>query len=397
MKDRGSVAIEGRSLPGRKRRRRSLIPLLFTAGLVILACLSLGIISAGVFELRGWAGDTFGPPALGLSFPHQLRLSALLLLSQDRLTKPANPLAGQQPFQVELGESPISVAARLQDQGIIPDAQAFTTFLQYSGLDTTIQAGQYSLSPALPPIEIARALQDATPKEVTLSVLEGWRLEEIAETIATTGLEFDGQEFLREVESPRSGYTFLEDLPPGNSLEGLLSPGIYRLPRESTVDEVVSRLLDEFAASLTPELLSGFEQQGLSMYEAITLASIVEREAIIKDEMPLIASVLLNRLAVGMRLEADSTVQYALGFNQNQNTWWTNPLSSQDLQIDSAYNTYRYPGLPPGPIANPGVSALRAVAFPATTPYYYFRAACDDSGKHNFSETYEEHLNNACP
>jgi UPF0755 protein len=113
--------------------------------------------------------------------------------------------------------------------------------------------------------------------------------------------------------------------------------------------------------------------------------------------MPLIASVLLNRQAIGMPLEADSTVQYAQGYNQDQVTWWTNPLSSQDLLIDSVYNTYRYPGLPPGPIANPGVSALRAVAYPATTPYYYFRAACDGSGKHTFAETYQEHLENACP
>jgi UPF0755 protein len=98
-----------------------------------------------------------------------------------------------------------------------------------------------------------------------------------------------------------------------------------------------------------------------------------------------------------MKLDSDPTVQYALGYNPDKKTWWTNPLSLQDLQIDSPYNTYLYMGLPPGPIANPSLTALQAVAFPAQTPYYYFRSACDGSGKHTFAETFEEHLQNECP
>jgi UPF0755 protein len=98
-----------------------------------------------------------------------------------------------------------------------------------------------------------------------------------------------------------------------------------------------------------------------------------------------------------MKLDSDPTVQYAIGFNSEQRTWWTNPLSLQDLKIDSAYNTYLYSGLPPGPISNPGVAAWRAVAFPADSPYLYFRAACDGSGRHNFARTFEEHLANGCP
>lgn len=98
-----------------------------------------------------------------------------------------------------------------------------------------------------------------------------------------------------------------------------------------------------------------------------------------------------------MNLDSDPTVQYALGYNSSQNSWWTNPLSSADLQIDSPYNTYLYAGLPPGPISNPGLSALQAVAFPAETPYLYFRAKCDGSGTHNFAETLEEQIQNACP
>jgi UPF0755 protein len=135
----------------------------------------------------------------------------------------------------------------------------------------------------------------------------------------------------------------------------------------------------------------------LNLYKGVILASIVSREAIVEDEMPLIASVFYNRLNGGEKLETDPTVQYALGYNEAQGTWWTNPLSAADLLFDSPYNTYLYPGLPPGPISNPGLAALRAVAFPAQTPYKYFRAACDGSGRHLFAETFEEHLGNACP
>jgi len=127
------------------------------------------------------------------------------------------------------------------------------------------------------------------------------------------------------------------------------------------------------------------------------LASIVEREAVLDEEMPLIASVFLNRLAAGMKLEADPTVQYALGYTAEQAAWWKNPLSAADLGVDSPYNTYRFPGLPPGAICNPGLGALQAVAFPAQTAYYYFRADCENLGAHNFAKTYEEHLGNACP
>ena len=120
----------------------------------------------------------------------------------------------------------------------------------------------------------------------------------------------------------------------------------------------------------------------------------MEREAIQDQEAPQIASVYLNRLKIGMKLDADPTVQYALGFNPVQATWWTNPLSTTD--VASPYNTYFNPGLPPSPISNPSLNSLQAVAFPADTPYYYFRARCDGSGLHAFAATFEEHVANEC-
>jgi UPF0755 protein len=152
-----------------------------------------------------------------------------------------------------------------------------------------------------------------------------------------------------------------------------------------------------FFLQVTNEIKNGFAAQSLDICQAVILASMIEREAIVDEEMPQIASVFYNRLNSGSVLASDPTVQYAIGFNKNQGTWWTNPLTLNDLKVDSPYNTYLYNGLPPGAISNPGLPALRAVAFPAQTPYYYFRAACDGSGRHLFAETFNEHVANECP
>ena len=376
---------------------KSTFYLILLVGLVLLICMATITIRLGLQELTNQTEIHFGPPSPTLGFVQRLRLSASLLLNQDDLTKPSKAFGVEQPFEITLGESPAAIAERLEEARLIPNAAIFTDYLVYRGLDTTLQAGQYSLSPQATPLEIASSLQDATPKEITLTILDGWRMEEIAATLPTSGLEFSPDAFLAAAQGRPDGFPFLDQLQESNSLEGFFFPGSYRLPRESTPDDVIAVLLDAFQAQLTPDLLSGFEQQGLDIYDAVILASIVERETVVEDEMPLIASVFLNRLAIGMSLEADSTVQYALGYQDASETWWKNPLSLDDLQVDSPYNTYLYGGLPPGPIANPGSVALKAVAFPAQAGYYYFRAACDGSGEHRFAETFEEHVQNACP
>jgi UPF0755 protein len=189
----------------------------------------------------------------------------------------------------------------------------------------------------------------------------------------------------------------MDFLPDGATTEGFLYPDQYTLPRSTTAAQLVSVLLSNFTLQLTSDLQDGFHRHGLDVFQAVTLSSLVEREAVVDEEMPIIASVFYNRLAVGMKLESDPTVQYALGYNSGQGTWWTNPLSLNDLQYDSPFNTYMYYGLPPAPIANPGPAALQAVAYPAETPYYFFVARCDGSGLHKFSETFEEHSQNICP
>jgi UPF0755 protein len=358
--------------------------------LLIVLCLSGILLYIPIRAVR-----IYGPPAPGLSLVQRLQYSALLLWYNGLITQPLDVNGAEQSFTIEIGQSVDSLASRLESVGLIRDADSFRSYLIYSGLDTSIQAGEYRLSTAMSPMDIAHELQDATPEEVTFVVLPGWRVEEIAESLPTSGLAVTAEEFLRAANSPPRHFDFLAS---ASTAEGFLYPDSYVFSRNlSSADEMIADMLRNFAAHLTPELRNGFEQQGLTVYQAVTLASMVEREAVQEEEQALIASVYLNRYKIGMKLDADPTVQYAIGYNFLQQTWWTNPLSLLDLQVNSVYNTYKYSGLPPTPIANPGLDALRAVAFPEDTPYLFFRARCDGSGFHQFSETFDEHLQNACP
>ena len=179
-------------------------------------------------------------------------------------------------------------------------------------------------------------------------------------------------------------------------VEGFLFPGDYILPRSSTADEVVTAFVEGFLKDTPDDFESLAAAQGLSVYEAVILASIVQKEMVNPLEAATIASVFLNRLMKDMPLQSDPTVQYALGYQAFDNTWWKTSLTSLDLEFDSPFNTYVNDGLPPAPICNPGVEALLAVVKPEVTNYYYFRASCKEPGIHVFSETYEKHVLNKC-
>ncbi len=365
--------------------------------ILITACIISTLVLVIILSIPNRAEQEFGPADPNLNYMDRIYLSVQLLLAQDQLHTPVDPLGVPQEFDITLGEPVGSISARLQDNHLISDGGAFQVYLLYRGLDTSIQAGSYTLSPAMNAIEIASQLQDATPTHVNFVILPGWRLEQIAEALPTSGLDFSPAEFLQAAGYATWDYPISQEIPPGNSLEGFFFPGIYELHREISVNQFIRQILVNFDANVTPDLLQGFNRQGLNVYQAVTLASIVEREAVNDAEMPLISSVFHNRLQAGIKLDADPTIQYAVGFNPDQNSWWTSPLRAEHLAIDSPYNTYLNAGLPPGPIANPSLNALMAVAFPAQTPYYYFRAACDESGNHVFAETFAEHQANACP
>jgi UPF0755 protein len=327
-----------------------------------------------------------------------IQLSYRLLQNQAELLTPAQPGGEPIDFEIPDGESSGAVMARLEVAGLIRDSEAMIDYLIYTGLDTRILQGSYTLSPRVPPIQVVGAVVDPSATNVPFIVLAGWRIEEISAALPTSGLNITGEDLLNEAWNRPEGFAFVELIPytQNYTVEGYLLPDQYNISRNTTARELIHVLLRNFSASVTPEIVQGFAANNLSLHGGITLASIVEREAHLDEEKALIAGVYLNRLAVGMNLAADPTVQYAIGFNSVQNTWWTNPLSLADLKAVSPYNTYVNNGLPPGPIANPDLSTINAAAFPEDSPYYFFRSNCDGSGRHVFAVTFEDHLANGC-
>ncbi len=363
-------------------------------GCVLLLLLFFVSVVGAFFALPILAAQYVGAASEKLDVFQQFKYASLMLWYDGQITNPMSSTAGNVTFSIDPGDSAAVVASKLEQQGFIQSADAFTAYLVYSGLDTGLQAGEFQISSAMPPIQIAQKLQDATPTQVKFVVLPGWRLEEVANAMPTSGLSITPQQFMAAAAHPSSNYDFL---PSGASAEGFIFPGEYVLPRVIQADQLVSLLMNNAALALTSEMKAGFARQNLDVFQAVTLASIIQREAVVPEEQPIIASVFFNRLNSGMFLETDPTIQYALGLNNENGSWWKVPLSTEDLSINSPYNTYKNPGLPPGPISNPALSALQAVAYPAQTPYLFFQARCDGLGLHNFSETFEQHLQNSCP
>jgi len=350
------------------------------------------LAAAGQTESEGFGLATLENAALGM----------YLRLNSERLESPAGTHAGSVAFSVEPGETATTIANRLQEQGLISDSQLFRLYMRYAGVDAKLEAGQFALSPSLNMIEIAERLQRARAEEIVVTIPEGLRAEVIAEwRIAQRAL--DGERVLEMVGAgPAWGgagdpaaaglgaYDFLDDRPPGATLEGFLFPDTYRLLVPAEPEDLLVRMLDNFDRQVTPEMRQTARAAGRSLHEVVTLASIVEREAVLAEEEPVIADVYLSRLEKGMFLRADPTVQYAMGYQPDRGQWWKTPVQLDEYEtVDSPYNTYLYPHLPPGPICSPGVSAIQAAIYPADTKFLYFMATGD--GGHAFAETWEEH------
>ncbi len=387
-------------------------------GLLRLAVFGLTLMVIGVSILivrsRVEAQLTAVPPAAGRvalprsplerltpdTFEETLIGWYLQLRAADINTPPSE---SEEPvtFIVERGEPARSIALRLQEVGLITDARLFELYLRYYGLSTRLEAGEFTLRRNMTMPEIAQALQQARAREVVITIQEGWRIEEIAEYLAEQGV-VDPQEFLSLARTPealspelRSQFPFLQALPPGSSLEGYLFPETYRVAVGSDPETIIAIMLRTFDERVPPKWREDAAARGYTLHQVVTLASIIERETPLADERPLVASVYWNRLEgrcpeAGTYLQADPTVQYAMG--RPGEWWWKPPSIDVYRQVQSPYNTYLYPGLPPGPIANPGLSAIQAAVYPAQTQYCFFVARGD--GGHVFAVTLAEHERN---
>ncbi|GBD14637.1 Endolytic murein transglycosylase [bacterium HR25] len=297
---------------------------------------------------------------------------------------------------VRRGETAGEIGQRLEEMGIIDSALHFRILVSLLGYDGLLQAGTYEFSPNTSVLTAVQRIRHGRLATHTLVLIEGWRLSQTARAVEELGIA-TAEQFQATAVAGRyyDAFPFLRPLPPEAPLEGYLFPATYTFPRNVAVEEVVRAMLAKLDETFTPELRQEAERQGLNMHQVLTIASIVEREARLPEERPVIAQVFLKRLRLGIPLEADPTVQYALGLDERsvaQHGFWKAPLTLQDLEVDSPYNTYRNQGLPPGPIASPGLDSIVAVVRPAGTNYLYFVARPD--GSHAFAETLEEHLRN---
>ena len=272
------------------------------------------------------------------------------------------------------GQSGSSVGRQLKKKGIIRSELLFKIVLKLTSSASDLKAGKFDLRKNMSEFEVINCIKSGRCTHYEkVTFLEGWRSEEIAEELAELGIT-NAHEFLRIVRQEK--------------LEGKLFPSTYLFTANMPARAVVNKMLSQYEQATGP-LFKTYPTK-LTENQVLTLASIVEREAVVHDERPKIAAVYLNRFNIGKKLEADPTVQYALGFNLRENRYWKKGLTYQDLKIDSPYNTYRYNGLPPGPICNPGYESIRAVLTPEPNfEALYFVA--ESGGRHVFSRTFDEH------
>ena len=345
---------------------------------VLLAILALAIV-AGI-----GVGLLVGSPSF--------RQNASAALA-ERLDVRASDDARPTRFSVRSGESTASIAARLEGARLVDSALGFRLLARLRGADGQLQAGEYVLRANMTSGEIIAALSGGG-NAGGFTIPEGWRAAEIADLLDRRGL-LQRDEFLGLVREGTFENDFLQGRPAGASLEGYLFPDTYQFLPGTPAREVVQAMLDDFGRRLTPELRAKARARGLSLHEILTLASIVEREAVLPEERPIIAGVFYNRIEKDMLIQADATVQFAVaGPNPASITggYWKRGLTQLDLGAESPYNTYRQRGLPPGPICSPGLDAIRAAIEPETTDYLYFVAKSD--GSHVFARTLKEHNEN---
>ena len=337
-----------------------------------------------------------GRPPISFRSPDDLYFSAVLRYRYREVITPAGDDPTPVRFVVKPGETAGGIATRLEKEGLITDARLFKAYVRFYRLDANLEAGEHTLRQTMTMEEVAHELLHARLREIQITIVPGWRLEQIAEMLGEE-TSISPEEFLLIARTGVFNYSFLADRPPGASLEGYLMADTYRISANSDARSLIERLLETFDQRVTPQMRRDAQARGLSLHQVVTLASIVEREALLDEERPIIASVYLNRLAEKLPeadgyLRADPTFQYVRGYDPQTGRWWA-PFNVDDVKaIDSPYNTFLHKGLPPGPICSPSLASIKAVIYPADTEYLYFYAKGD--GSHAFAKTYEEHLRN---
>lgn len=352
------------------------IPLLWVVGPVLLM--------GGV--LAFWGRRRQSLPITLLLFSGVLLAGSASMFAAGIFWGPAPaPLAAPVTIVIEEGTGTAQVARRLAAEGIVRSAPGLVRAARLTGMDRTLQAGRYHFPGGEGVLAVLGRLTNGGTSDELVTIPEGLRAKQVAAIVAREA-EVDSAAFMDLLSDPAFIATVLSDedgQPLPDSLDGYLLPETYNIYYQMKAEDVVRLMVRHFTELWDSRLAEAAARIGMSRHEVVTLASIIEREAVVASERPIISAVFHNRLARGMRLESCATVLFALGRYKPR-------LYERDLRVDSPYNTYRVRGLPPGPIANPGTASLIAAVEPADESFLFFVARGD--GTHIFTRTYREHL-----
>ncbi len=305
---------------------------------------------------------------------------------ENKINTPAGNDSVEKIFVVQKGEGVDEIASALEKEGLIKKALYFKIYTLRRSLTRSLQAGKYLLSSEMTIPQIVERLTrgEIMPDEKKITIVEGWNINQIAEYLEEEGIAEKNVFIARAncgcgVDTRRD---FLIDKPEGASLEGYLFPDTYFIKKDASASQIINKMLDNFDRKLTDEMRREIKTQNKTIFEIVTLASIVEKEVRTDEDRAKVAGIFYKRLKEGKPLESCATISYILGVNKKQYTY-------EDTRVSSPYNTYINKGLPPGPISNPSLSSLKAAIWPENTPYRYFLSKKD--GETVFSKTLEEH------
>jgi len=311
-----------------------------------------------------------------------------------KIRTPLNSAGEIRIFKVEKGESAKTIAENLKNVGLIKNPFLFRLYVFLSLDQYDLKPGEYELSPKMSIRDIGDEMALGDTNEVSIVIPEGFNLKQIEDKLVRANLvkpnalvnyrpEADPR--LADGQAPLADKfpEILSDKPKAASLEGYLFPDTYRFFKDTALSDIAGKMVNNLSDKLTPDLKTAIKNSSYSTYEILNMASLIEKEISKESDRPVVAGILWKRLKAGIPLQVDATLVYITGRNE---------IGDADKKIDSRYNTYLYRGLPKGPIANPGLSAIKAALFPETSPYWYYLSAKD--GTTIFSKTLEEHLEN---
>lgn len=322
-----------------------------------------------------------------------LALLVILVWYRYNIYYPIERTATSINFTIKPGENVEQISVQLITDKLIRSKLAFKIYLWQTGQQDKLQAGEYLLSHDS---SLAKIVDQLTSGQVinqerVIKIIEGWNIEDINKYLETAGVT-QGDTFKNAVGRINpwpfniTKPDFLSDAPANASLEGYLFPDTYRIYRKAQTPDIVEKLLSNFAEKLDSNLRAAIKQRGKTVFQVVTMASLIEKEVRTSADMKKVSGIFWQRLLIGQPLQSDATLSYILGKNKIR-------YSLEETEINSPYNTYRNQGLPPGPICNPGLNAILAAIYPEDTEYNYFLSR-PDNGETVFSKTYEEHLAN---